>query len=256
MYRIKNWNETFENADTRKRVRLGWFLCPSGVESQGYVELMSHGQAGIEAFAVFIAICQWSATCLPVVRGSCARSDGRPMSSRQISAQIRMPLEVVERSLNLLCRPEIGWIINENAPSADHLPVICQSSAGCLPQGEGEGEGEGEGSLSVCNGRSEYSEDFEKFWDVYPKLRRTKKKEAFRKWKVALRAVEASTLIRRAAEYAASEVGRSEFAVMPTVWLNGGMWEDEPEAWERKSGKQLSVGAGQIFTSDAKGVGF
>ena len=152
MIQIKNWNETFENADTRKRQRLGWFLCPTGTDSAGYIELMSHGERGIRAFAVFTAICQWSATCVPVVRGSCARSDGRAMSARQIATVIRMPENIVTDALELLASEDVGWILCENtdvssvkAQSAGSMPVPCQSPAGSVPQGEGEGKGEGKG---------------------------------------------------------------------------------------------------------------
>jgi hypothetical protein len=152
VWKIKNWNETFENADTRKRVRLGWFLCPTGVDSSGYIELMSHGSKGIQAFGVFIAICQWSATCLPVVRGSCARSDGRAMTIRQMASILRISEGVLDESLSLLSSPDVGWMVNETAgeteqkaASASGVPVGCQSPATCMPQGEGEGEGEGKG---------------------------------------------------------------------------------------------------------------
>jgi len=152
VWKIKNWNETFENADTRKRVRLGWFLCPTGVDSSGYIELMSHGPKGVQAFGVFIAICQWSATCLPVVRGSCARSDGRAMTIRQMASILRISETVLDESLLLLSSPDVGWMMNENAgeteqkaESASAVPGACQVPAICLPQGEGEGEGEGKG---------------------------------------------------------------------------------------------------------------
>jgi hypothetical protein len=185
MYVIAKWNETFENADTRKRVRLGWFLCPSGVESAGYIELMSYGEDGIKAFAVFLAICQWSATCLPHVRGKLARSSGKPADERQIAASLRMPIEVVRRSLEILCHPEIGWIEKigdsetiekhkESTESASHLPPICQSSAGHLPQGEGEGEGEGKGKGK--DRRASRPDDISnEVWEAWIKHRKTKK---------------------------------------------------------------------------------
>lgn len=138
--RINKWNEIFENADTRKRQRLGWFHCPSGVDSSGYIELMSHGERGLKAYGVFLAICQWSATCLPVVRGLCARSDGRPMNVRQLAAAIRVDVSLVEDALKLLSSQDVNWITIENPgknegkdESADHLPVACQSSADHLP---------------------------------------------------------------------------------------------------------------------------
>jgi hypothetical protein len=99
-------------------------------------------------------------------------------------------------------------------------------------------------TLSVSeteSGRHKYSEEFETFWEIYPKQRRTKKQEAYRKWKQAVKRVDAGLLIQRAADYADSEQGRSEYAVMPSVWLNGGMWEDEPEAWSRSSNQIKEV---------------
>jgi hypothetical protein len=152
VWKIKNWNKTFENADTRKRMRLGWFLCPTGVDSSGYIELMSHGSKGMQAFGVFIAICQWSATCLPVVRGSCARSDGRAMTIRQMASILRISEGVLDESLSLLSSPDVGWMVNETAAETEQkatppsgLPLACQVPATYMPQGEGEGEGEGEG---------------------------------------------------------------------------------------------------------------
>jgi hypothetical protein len=115
------------------------------------------------------------------------------------------------------------------------------------PDGIGEdrrGEDRSGSTLSVSeteNGRCEYSPDFEQFWAVYPKQRRTKKQEAFRRWKHALKRVDAGLLIQRANDYANSEQGRSEYAVMPGVWLNGGMWQDEPEAWGRGKNQVLEV---------------
>jgi hypothetical protein len=90
-------------------------------------------------------------------------------------------------------------------------------------------------SLSVpSNGRVEYTESFERFWQAFPVTRRTKKKDAFRRWKIATRSHAAEYLIQRATDYALSDQGRSEYAVMPSVWLNSHMWEDAPEAWNRK----------------------
>ena len=97
-----------------------------------------------------------------------------------------------------------------------------------------------EDSLSGEAERNAYSEDFETFWSVFPKQRRTKKGEAYRRWKTLSKTVEPSTLIEAASEYAGSDQGRSEFAVMPSVWLNGRMWEDDREAWKR-NGQRTST---------------
>ena len=121
MYRINKWAETFENADTRKRQRMGWFLCPSGNDSAGYLELMSHGPDGVAAFGVFIAICQWSATRGKNQRGEISRNDGRPMSVDLLATTIRVPVEVVAKSLPLLCHPDVGWMTNENTGKTEQV---------------------------------------------------------------------------------------------------------------------------------------
>lgn len=90
------------------------------------------------------------------------------------------------------------------------------------------------------NGRDEYPESFERFWEAFPSTRRTKKKDALRRWKLATKTRDVDYITQRAKDYAASEQGRSEYAVMPSVWLNSHMWEDSPEAWNRKTSPQTS----------------
>lgn len=138
--RIRKWSETFETAKTRKLCGLQWFSCPSGIDSAGYLSLMAHGADGVLAIGVFQGICQWSATCRPVIRGLLARSDGKPLSTRQLALTLRMPEEVVKKALELLSRDDVGWIEKidiENTSvfneSATDLPVACQSSATDLP---------------------------------------------------------------------------------------------------------------------------
>ena len=121
---IAKWSETFETADSRKRQRLGWLMIPTGNDSAGYIELMSHGERGIRAFGVFMAICQWSATMRHDARGRLARGDGRPMSDRQIASQLRMPVESVSDAIELLSCPEVAWICQKDqqiSQSADDL---------------------------------------------------------------------------------------------------------------------------------------
>lgn len=87
--------------------------------------------------------------------------------------------------------------------------------------------------------RPRYTDQFETFWNTFPATRRTKKSLAFKRWQSALKLVVAEDpagfLIQRAADYAASDKGRSEFAEMPSTWLSGGAWDDPPEAWQNPS---------------------
>lgn len=87
-------------------------------------------------------------------------------------------------------------------------------------------------SVSTKQTLTSYPEEFESFWKAFPATRRTKKREAFRRWKLASKRVDSVFLTEKAKEYADSPKGRSEYAVMPSVWLNSGMWEDSPESWD------------------------
>lgn len=142
----------------------------------------------------------------------------------------------IERPSYKYPQPKEGTKFDDNSTSGRR--VVGDNSP---PERIGEdrrGEERKGSILSVSeaeSGRHAYSKEFESFWEVYPRQRRTKKQEAYRKWKHALKRADAGLLIQRATDYANSEQGRSEYAVMPSVWLNGAMWEDEPEAWVRES---------------------
>lgn len=94
--------------------------------------------------------------------------------------------------------------------------------------------------------------DFQSFWKAYPKQRRTGGKAAYRKWQASVKELAArpehdtrqnaiAWLLERCKAYARSPQGQSEFAVMPSVWLNQGRYDDEDEAWDRSDGKQEEV---------------
>lgn len=159
LYAIVKWSETFETHDTRKRMRLGWFQCPSGIDSHGLLELTALGNRGLVAFAVFVLLCQWTATLPKGVRGKLCRSDGTPMTVEQIARQIRLDVDTVRDALELLSSQQIRWI-EVKGSYAGHLPVACRLPAGHLPQGKGEGKGKGEGQ-GQGEGAGEASADAE-----------------------------------------------------------------------------------------------
>ena len=251
MYRIKNWNKIFENADSRKRQRLGYFCCPSGNDSQGYIELMSLGERGMMAYAVFMGICQWSATCVPQVRGTCARSDGRALTSRQIATTIRMPIETVDAALELLSSPDVGWIevekTEENQQSADHVPTNCRSSATNLPgachkEKDKEKDKEKEKEKEKCGQRqaagrhkrkNEYPDDFEEFWKVYPK--KADKAKALKAWEKAKKIEDPELIIARAVVYSESQIVANGYAKNASGWLNDKRWQDDDAAWNQST---------------------
>lgn len=81
--------------------------------------------------------------------------------------------------------------------------------------------------------KNEGDEDpnFVLFWNAFPKRRRTARAKAREAWAKAIKKADPESLIAAAAEYAASDAGRGEFAKMPSSWLNGECWHDDREAW-------------------------
>jgi len=83
-----------------------------------------------------------------------------------------------------------------------------------------------------------YSDEFEMFWDVYPKVRRENKAEAWKKWQIAIRSVPPAEVIEAAKEYANSPLGSGEFSCMPATFLNKRKWEDDRSSWQRSDQKK------------------
>ena len=86
-------------------------------------------------------------------------------------------------------------------------------------------------TVNGSKGRAAYSEEFEKFWSLFPSRRKTKKRKAFTDFKKAKKRVDVATLMTAVEEYARSNKGRGEFCQMPSSWLNGDCWEDDRAGW-------------------------
>lgn len=137
---------------------------------------------------------------------------------------------------------------SENGETLGKHPGTSQGNSG-KPLGTGEqgnqrNRGTEDKDMSVSeteSGRKVYSDEFETFWTNYPRQRRSKKGDAYRKWKAAIKNTTPERLIARCKDYAASNLGRGEFACMPSVWLSGEMWLDAPEAWSSISGSKQTL---------------
>lgn len=84
----------------------------------------------------------------------------------------------------------------------------------------------------------EYTEEFNLFWDSYPK--RQGKLKAFQVWNHAVRLVDASVIIEAAKAYmddCKKNDTEQRFIKHATTWLNGCHWEDEYKTTIRKPAK-------------------
>lgn len=112
-YRIANWLEKYENAETRKRKSLFWVLVPNGHDGLGFCSLMERDDA-LKIFGAWVLILQVASKCS--TRGSLITSRGRPYSAKDIATMTRAPVESISDALDVLV--EIGWITAD--PSGTH----------------------------------------------------------------------------------------------------------------------------------------
>ena len=211
MIEITGWNETFENADTRKRQRLKSFHNPSGVDSGGYISLASQGKAGMQALGVFLALCQLSATLKSEHRGRLLRSNGKPMTLELLAATLRLDPCHLSASLELLSSESVGWVsyLEDLEPSANHLPPACHSHPDFV-QGEGEGEGEGEDSSLTATSQTRsdaagsgkaQNQDYRDLIQWSPAGFTGISEEIKDRWKIAYPACDLTSQIARASEW-------------------------------------------------------
>lgn len=81
--------------------------------------------------------------------------------------------------------------------------------------------------------KQKQNKDFERFWEAFPRGRRTGKGTALKAWGKAVKKTDPEIIIQSAKEYADSPVGRGDYVKMPATWLNGECWNDDRSAWQR-----------------------
>ncbi len=111
------------------------------------------------------------------------------------------------------------------SPSPSYTPIV--------PKGtEGAEDGKPSKPRKKNAAADEYSERFLEFWDVYSRVRRTKKADAWEAWRKAITRAMPAVIIAAAKEFAASPEGRSKYCPGPTPWLNQNRWEDDRQSWQ------------------------
>ncbi len=116
IYKIANWVEKYETADTRKRKSLFWVLVPNGHDGLGYCSIMERYDA-LEVFGAWVLILQVASKCS--TRGSLTTTKGRPYTAKDIATMTRAPVDSITEALDVLV--EIGWVTADT--SADHPDV-------------------------------------------------------------------------------------------------------------------------------------
>ncbi len=108
MYRIKNWNDFYENSRSRKVKDLAWVPIPNRHDGESYARLMMHKDAPV-IFTVWVLLLQVASRCQN--RGILMTSSGIAHTPETLSIKTRAKVDWFEKSLPFLV--QIGWLEHE-----------------------------------------------------------------------------------------------------------------------------------------------
>ena len=140
LYRIKNWEENFENNRTRLMKQMLWVPVPNKHDGDGYTELVDR-ENGAAMLGAWIAILQVASKC--AMRGTLMRDNGSPHAPKSIARLTRLDESTISEAITLLCSADVGWL---EVVDSKQLACRCQEGAGFAHPTDEEGKGiEGKG---------------------------------------------------------------------------------------------------------------
>lgn len=127
-YRIVQWNEAHETAESRKYKSLSWVATPNKHDGVGYRQV-ARSPLRAELFAGWNLMLQVASKGLPGVRGWLVR-DGRPLTADDLSLMTGFRKSTFEKALLFFASPEMNWIAEEefSGREANHSGLPGDSS--------------------------------------------------------------------------------------------------------------------------------
>lgn len=156
-YGIRDWNDHFENSQSRKCSRTSWIPVPNKHDGKGYRRLIQKPN-GAALYAAWVLMLQVASKC--PTRGVLADDDG-PLDADDLSAKTGCPAELFAEAFEFLSTDRVKWLVTESAPATDGRQGACsQTTTSELPdhpaassqnRTEGNGtEGKNTHSPEVC----------------------------------------------------------------------------------------------------------
>ena len=242
-WRIANWEEGFEVAQSRRRGgRLSWVAMPTRPDSRGYRKLI-RGKDGVQHFAAWVAMVQVAARC--EVRGVLADDRGVPLGCEDLEAMTDIPAHVFSAAIPVLC--SIGWLLcprSETTPSE----VGAESEQGTTTVQYKTEQDKTEQDKTV-----EFSFlDSETAWQLIPKgkkLKRSKWGNAY-ETEIIDAGIDPSIAISAILRYYKSPEGMSEYFREPFTLLLDHVWDEDETAWEERNPQiDAQAEADEVFDS-------
>tara|TARA_R110002020_G_scaffold13719_9_gene49175 strand:+ start:167 stop:883 length:717 start_codon:yes stop_codon:yes gene_type:complete len=113
LYRIRDWDERYENNRSRRVKSLQWVPTPNHHDGDGFIHIMSLEDAA-EVFAGWMLILQVASRCHP--RGTLVRGNGTPHSAASLAAKTRGRVKWFEKALKVLSGPDAPWLEIDEIP--------------------------------------------------------------------------------------------------------------------------------------------
>lgn len=124
-YRIRDWDEHFENCESRRYKNLNWIPFPNRHDGKRFRRIMRHEKAA-DIFAAWCLIVQVASRCSP--RGWLVDRDGA-LSSIDLSDATGLPQRCFRLAFDILSSPEIAWLERVEY----NLPQTCGRPAADMP---------------------------------------------------------------------------------------------------------------------------
>lgn len=107
MWRIKNWDQHFENNKSREVVDARWVPMTNKQDGDGYLSLISSTD-GYACYGAFVAIVLLASKCKP--RGDLRQSNGVAHSIETIARKVHFPAALIQKTITRCCDPSVDWI--------------------------------------------------------------------------------------------------------------------------------------------------
>jgi hypothetical protein len=134
MWRIRNWNDTFENSQSRKYGSISWVPIPNRHDTDGYTRLIEH-EHGAMHYGAWIALVQLASRCKP--RGTLRRGDGRPHDLESVARITRIGAHVFAQAIPRFLSVEIGWLENMEELPREKWEQTGSTLGACYPERNG-----------------------------------------------------------------------------------------------------------------------
>jgi hypothetical protein len=147
VYQITDWQAHFESSRSREIENPAMVLMPNKQHGMGFLRVTRlpglEGSAAFGLWCMMLQACSRQKSNEAHARAGWLTDDGtptgQPWDAEDMALRWCLPVEFVQKVLNLLCSPKVGWmkahniVAQEVATNADQLPIVCRSSADELP---------------------------------------------------------------------------------------------------------------------------